>query len=132
VLVPVLRPGQVVLMDNLAAHMHVATQRLLESAGVRVRFLPRHSPEYNPMEDEGAGAPVGSADGECHGWGDHARVRGDQGAGCARVVRARRLYPYIRRTTALGAGPTNFNTVAGQAALYPNRGDLTNLISLRV
>lgn len=50
VLLPVLRPGQVVLMDNLAAHKRVATLRLLESAGVRVRFLPRYSPEYNPIE----------------------------------------------------------------------------------
>lgn len=50
VLVPVLRPGQVVVMDNLPAHKRPEIQTLIEGAGCRVLFLPRYSPEWNPIE----------------------------------------------------------------------------------
>ena len=50
VLVPVLRPGQVLVMDNLGPHKAPAVARLVESAGARVLYLPPYSPDYNPIE----------------------------------------------------------------------------------
>jgi transposase len=50
VLLPALRPGDVLVMDNLAVHK---VQRILEridAAGVKVLFLPPYSPDYNPIE----------------------------------------------------------------------------------
>jgi len=49
-LVPVLQPGQVVVMDNLPAHKSSQVDRLVESAGARVLRLPPYSPDYNPIE----------------------------------------------------------------------------------
>jgi len=48
--VPVLQPGQVVVMDNLPAHKSSQVDRLVESAGARVLRLPPYSPDYNPIE----------------------------------------------------------------------------------
>lgn len=50
VLLPTLRPGDVVIMDNLSPHKNLETVRLLEQAGMRVRFLPPYSPDFNPIE----------------------------------------------------------------------------------
>ena len=50
VLVPALRPGDVVLMDNLASHKRVAAVRAIERAGGSVVYLPPYSPDYNPIE----------------------------------------------------------------------------------
>lgn len=50
VLVPALRPGQVVVMDNLPAHKVTGVRELIESAGGRLLYLPPYSPEYNPIE----------------------------------------------------------------------------------
>jgi transposase len=49
-LVPHLRPGQVVVLDNLSAHKSPKIDRLIESAGARVMRLPPYSPDYNPIE----------------------------------------------------------------------------------
>jgi transposase len=49
-LVPVLRPGQTVLLDNLSVHENARARRLVEAAGCRLRFLPRYSPDLNPIE----------------------------------------------------------------------------------
>jgi transposase len=49
-LVPNLKPGQVVVMDNLAAHKSPKVDQLIESAGARVLRLPPYSPDYNPIE----------------------------------------------------------------------------------
>jgi transposase len=49
-LLPVLRPGQVVILDNLPAHKSPRVDRLVESAGARVLRLPPYSPDYNPIE----------------------------------------------------------------------------------
>ena len=49
-LVPALRPGQVVVMDNLAAHKVAAVRRLIENAGCRVIYLPPYSPDFSPIE----------------------------------------------------------------------------------
>ena len=50
VLVPELRPGQVVVLDNLPAHKYPEVRRAIEGAGCRLLFLPRYSPEFNPIE----------------------------------------------------------------------------------
>jgi transposase len=49
-LVPLLRPGQVVLMDNLAPHKSPMAQELIESTGARLLRLPPYSPDLNPIE----------------------------------------------------------------------------------
>jgi transposase len=50
VLVPSLRPGDIVVLDNLAAHGDRETQRLIEAAQARLQFLPPYSPDLNPIE----------------------------------------------------------------------------------
>jgi len=50
VLVPQLRPGDVVVMDNLSSHKRDRTRRLIEAAGAELRFLPPYSPDLNPIE----------------------------------------------------------------------------------
>ena len=49
-LVPLLRPGQTIVLDNLAVHKSPRVQRLVEGAGCRVLFLPPYSPDFNPIE----------------------------------------------------------------------------------
>lgn len=50
VLVPTLRPGQVVIMDNLAAHKVRWIVEMIEHVGCRVVFLPPYSPDFSPIE----------------------------------------------------------------------------------
>ncbi len=50
VLGPALRPGDVVVLDNLSAHKTPAARAALRAAGVEVLYLPRYSPEHNPVE----------------------------------------------------------------------------------
>ena len=50
VLVPALRPGDVVVMDNLAAHKVAAVREAVEAAGATVLYLPPYSPDLNPIE----------------------------------------------------------------------------------
>ena len=50
VLCPVLRPGQVVIMDNLSVHKNEAVREKVEAAGCRLHFLPAYSPDFNPIE----------------------------------------------------------------------------------
>jgi transposase len=50
VLVPALRPGDIVIMDNLGAHKNDRTLALITQAGAEVRFLPAYSPDLNPIE----------------------------------------------------------------------------------
>lgn len=49
-LIPALSPGQVVVMDNLSAHKTKAVRAAFHAAGVGVLYLPRYSPEFNPIE----------------------------------------------------------------------------------
>ena len=51
VLVPTLRPGDIVILDNLAAHKNVAARQAIEAAGASVRFLPPYSRDLNPIEN---------------------------------------------------------------------------------
>jgi transposase len=50
VLVPTLRPGDVVVLDNLAVHKQPEVRTAIEQAGALVRFLPPYSPDLNPIE----------------------------------------------------------------------------------
>lgn len=50
VLCPSLRPGDMVVMDNLMPHKSIETLALIEAAGATVRFLPAYSPDLNPIE----------------------------------------------------------------------------------
>jgi transposase len=50
VLVPTLRAGDIVVMDNLASHKRVAAVRAIEAAGCCVVYLPPYSPDFNPIE----------------------------------------------------------------------------------
>jgi transposase len=49
-LVPVLRPGDIVILDNLACHKTAEVRRLIRAAGAEVRHLPAYSPDLNPIE----------------------------------------------------------------------------------
>ena len=50
VLVPTLRPGDVVVLDNLAVHKQPEVGAAIEAAGAQLRFLPPYSPDFNPIE----------------------------------------------------------------------------------
>jgi len=50
VLVPTLRPGDIVILDNLGSHKGKAIRTMLRTVGARLWFLPRYSPDLNPIE----------------------------------------------------------------------------------
>jgi len=50
VLCPQLKPGQLVVMDNLAAHKVDGVRQLIENAGAALCYLPPYSPDFNPIE----------------------------------------------------------------------------------
>lgn len=50
VLLPTLRPGDIVVLDNLSSHKNKTARALLETAGIELRFLPAYSPDLNPIE----------------------------------------------------------------------------------
>lgn len=49
-LVPTLKPGDVVVMDNLGSHKAAAIRQALRAAGARLIYLPPYSPDLNPIE----------------------------------------------------------------------------------
>ena len=51
VLVPTLRPGDIVVMDNLGSHKGKAVRRAIRNAGAKLLFLPKYSPDLNPIEN---------------------------------------------------------------------------------
>ncbi|MDB5736587.1 MAG: family transposase, partial [Sphingomonas bacterium] len=51
VLVPTLRRGDIVIMDNLPAHKGAAVREAIEAAGAALLFLPPYSPDFNPIEN---------------------------------------------------------------------------------
>ena len=50
VLIPTLAPGDIVIMDNLGSHKSSAVRTALRDAGARLWFLPKYSPDLNPIE----------------------------------------------------------------------------------
>jgi transposase len=51
VLVPELKPGDIVIMDNLSSHKGPRVRELIETAGASLRYLPPYSPDFNPIEN---------------------------------------------------------------------------------
>ena len=49
-LVPTLRPGDTLVLDNLGAHKVAGVREAIEAAGARLLYLPPYSPEFNPIE----------------------------------------------------------------------------------
>jgi transposase len=49
-LAPALRPGDILVMDNLSSHKSPAILQKIEATGAEVRFLPSYSPDLNPIE----------------------------------------------------------------------------------
>jgi transposase len=50
ILVPELRRGDIVVMDNLSSHKGPAVRKMIRGAGARVLYLPPYSPDFNPIE----------------------------------------------------------------------------------
>ena len=50
VLVPTLQPGDIVIMDNLGSHKGKAVRAAIRAAGAKLFFLPKYSPDLNPIE----------------------------------------------------------------------------------
>jgi transposase len=51
VLVPELRPGDIVIMDNLGSHKGRAVRAAIEAVGAKLLYLPPYSPDFNPIEN---------------------------------------------------------------------------------
>ncbi len=49
-LLPTLKPGDIVIMDNLGSHKSAALRQIIRAAGARLWFLPPYSPDLNPIE----------------------------------------------------------------------------------
>jgi transposase len=50
ILVPTLRPGEIVVIDNLGSHKGKAVRRAIRATGAKLFFLPPYSPDLNPIE----------------------------------------------------------------------------------
>ncbi|HEV2121733.1 MAG TPA: transposase, partial [Chloroflexota bacterium] len=85
VVVPTLRPGQVVVWDTLSAHKRVHARAAIEAAGCRVGFLPADSPDFHPIEPAFSKPQAG-----LRRAGDHEARRGDMRA------RAGAITPHLR------------------------------------
>jgi transposase len=49
-LVPTLRPGDIVILDNLSVHKSAQAKAVIRACGARMLFLPQYSPDLNPIE----------------------------------------------------------------------------------
>ena len=49
-LAPAVRPGQIVVLDNLGAHLAKEVREVIEARGATLRYLPPYSPDFNPIE----------------------------------------------------------------------------------
>ncbi len=50
ILLPTLKTGDIVIMDNLGSHKALSIRKIIQSAGARLWFLPPYSPDLNPIE----------------------------------------------------------------------------------
>ena len=50
ILLPTLKPGDIIVLDNLSAHKNKEIQKLIESVGAELWYLPPYSPDLNPIE----------------------------------------------------------------------------------
>jgi hypothetical protein len=81
VLAPALRPGQVVVLDNLSAHKGGRVKEIVEGAGCELLYLPPYSPDLNPIEQAFRGGQ--GADAQSRGAHPRGTRRGD-GTGAGR------------------------------------------------
>src|SRR5258708_39509952 len=51
VLLPTLRPGQIVIMDNLSSHKTAKVEQLVTQDGFRLLFLPAYPPDFSPIDE---------------------------------------------------------------------------------
>ncbi len=51
ILAPSLRPGQIVILDNLSIHQGTRVRQAIEAKGCRLLFLPAYSPDFSPIEE---------------------------------------------------------------------------------
>jgi transposase len=51
ILAPSLRPGQIVILDNLSIHLGPRVRQAIEARGCRLLFLPAYSPDFSPIEE---------------------------------------------------------------------------------
>src|SRR6185437_4280730 len=49
-LVPTLKRGDIVMMDSLPVHKAAGVREVIEAAGAKLRYLPKYSPDLNPIE----------------------------------------------------------------------------------
>jgi len=63
ILVPTLRPGDVVILDNLPAHKGQKVRAAIERRGASLLLLPPYSPDFNPIENAFANSPLASPTG---------------------------------------------------------------------
>ncbi len=57
IVVPTLKPGDIVILDNLGSHKSKAVRAAIRAAGARLLFLPPYSPDLNPIEQVFANSP---------------------------------------------------------------------------
>ena len=50
-LAPTLRPGDIVLMDNVKTHKGERVEEIIQATGAKLRYLPRYSPDFSPLEN---------------------------------------------------------------------------------
>ncbi|MEA3004107.1 MAG: hypothetical protein QOH81_2895 [Sphingomonadales bacterium] len=103
-LAPTLKPGDVVIMDNLGSHKGKAVRQAIRAAGARLLFLPPYSPDLNPIEQMSRCALSHNAQ-PCRGHGGllirQAQNAAPQSRGALRRGRleARRISPRPLPTT---------------------------------
>ena len=73
-LVPSLRPGQLVVLEDLSVHKSALAQALIEAMGCRLEFLPTYSPDFNPIEQAFAKAKAKAALRRVQAWNHETRV----------------------------------------------------------
>jgi transposase len=52
ILLPELKPGQTIIMDNAAIHKNKTTEELIKSVNCNLLYLPPYSPDFNPIEQK--------------------------------------------------------------------------------
>lgn len=77
VLLPSLRPGQIVVLDNLNVHKSVQVRQRIEAAGCHLVFLPSYSPDFNPIEQAFAKVKQALRRREARSWAAVVAAIGD-------------------------------------------------------
>lgn len=75
-LLPVLRKGQVVIMDNAPFHKAKRTKELIESVGCTLKYQPEYSPDLNPIEQQWAIIKRAYRKNKCSGMNHNDAVNG--------------------------------------------------------